>query len=447
MVTDSLQNELLARLWRSVAGDLEAPPVEIDGPVTLDSAFAVSEFAAASIAVAGMAASVALFDSDDEGDARPVKVDRPLASAWYGTAVQLPEPISPWDSIAGDYPTADGFIRLHTNAPHHKAAALRVLGCADDRESVATAVLTWTGLDLETAIAEANGCAAEMQTWTSWSRHPQGEAVAGEPLVAWADGSAGAHGGLRVLDLTRVIAGPVATRFLAGFGADVLRIDPPDWQEPVLEPDMTLGKRTARLDLKTDVGLATLRELASEADIVVHGYRADALEKLGLDFDTIRPGIVDVAIDAYGWSGPWRNRRGFDSLVQMSAGIAEEGMRWYAREKPTPLPVQALDHSTGYLAAAATLIGLARRADTGRGSSARLSLARTALELTGVGRGEEPEQAPLQIGAHLQTPWGSAQLLPPPLTVGGQSPTWSRGPRPLGSDQPRWSSLSRPAGE
>lgn len=432
MVTDSPQIELIARLWREVAGDLTPPPFAFSGPVTLDSAFAVSEFATASLAVAGMAASVALFDE------QPVTVDRPLASEWYGFAVRLADEIDPWDSIAGDYATSDGFIRLHTNAPHHKAAALQVLGCSDDRSAVASAVLGWTARELETAIVEANGCAAQQRSWSEWAAHEQGAAVMAEPLVSWSEGAQGAHGGVRVLDLTRIIAGPVATRFLAGFGADVLRIDPPDWQEPLLEADMTLGKRTARLDLKTDAGIDTLRTLASEADVVVHGYRADALEKLGLDFGELRPGIVDIAIDAYGWTGPWRNRRGFDSLVQMSSGIAEEGMRWFGRDTPTPLPVQALDHSTGYLAAAAAFIGLARRNETGRGSRARLSLARTAIELTGVGRGEEASPAPVQVGSLLHTPWGSAQLLPPPVTVGDHALEWTRLPRPLGSDLPEW---------
>lgn len=436
MVTDSPQIELILRLWRAVAAEIEPPAFAAEGPVTLDSAFAVSEFAAASIAVAGMAASVALLDG------APVTVDRPLASAWYGTVVRLSDPTDPWDSIAGDYATSDGFIRIHTNAPHHKAAALSVLACADDRESVASVIAGWTARDLESAIVDVNGCAAELHSWGDWAKHPQGVAVAGEPLVNWAEGAVGVngdeHGGVRVLDLTRVIAGPVATRFLAGLGADVLRIDPPDWNEPALEPDMTLGKRSARLDLKTDGGLASLRDLAASADIVVHGYRADALEKLGLDFGAIRPGIVDVAIDGYGWTGPWRNRRGFDSLVQMSTGIAEEGMRWFARDKPTPLPVQALDHSTGYLAAAAALIGLARRRVTGKGSVARLSLARTASELAGVGRGDEASVAPPQVGSHLQTPWGSAELLLPPIAIGDAVPSWSRGPRALGSDEPAW---------
>jgi crotonobetainyl-CoA:carnitine CoA-transferase CaiB-like acyl-CoA transferase len=440
MVTDSLQNELVERLWRAVAPDIDHDGFFIDGPPTLDSAFAVSEFAAASIALAGLAAARLHPKDEAPDDAPAVTVDRPLAAAWFGLALTpvgwtLP---SPWDDIAGDYRAADGWIRLHTNAPHHKAAALRALGVEGTRAAVEAEVAKRSKDDLEAAVVAAGGCAAVMYSWSEWSRHPQGEAVMKEPLVDWAEGSAGSGDGFRVLDLTRVIAGPVATRTLAGFGADVLRIDSPDWDEPAIVPDMTLGKRAARLDIKSAEGRATLEGLIAEADIVVHGYRADALENLGIDFDAIRPGIVDVAIDAYGWTGPWRNRRGFDSLVQMSSGIAEEGMRWFRAEKPTPLPVQALDHATGYLAAAAALTGLAKRRETGRGSRARLSLSRTGVELTGVGRGDVPVPAPIQVGSTLSTPWGTASLLPPPLTVNGEPPRWEKGPRPLGVDEPRW---------
>ena len=440
MVTDSLQNELVERLWRAVAPDSDHDGFIVDGPSTLDSAFAVSEFSAASIAVAGLAASRLLSTGERADDAAAVTVDRPLAAAWFGQALSpigwtLP---SPWDDLAGDYRAADGWIRLHTNAPHHRAAALRALGVSATREEVAAEVSGRRAEDIETAVVAAGGCAAVMYSWSEWSRHPQGEAVMKEPLVDWAEGSESTGDGFRVLDLTRVIAGPVATRLLAGFGADVLRIDSPDWDEPAIVPDMTVGKRAARLDIKTSDGRATLEELIAGADVVVHGYRADALENLGIDFDAIHPGIVDVAIDAYGWTGPWRNRRGFDSLVQMSGGIAEEGMRWFRAEKPTPLPVQALDHATGYLAAAAALTGLALRKETGKGSRARLSLARTGVELAGVGRGDAPVPAPIQVGSQLSTPWGSASLLPPPLTVNGEPPRWERGPRPLGTDAPRW---------
>jgi crotonobetainyl-CoA:carnitine CoA-transferase CaiB-like acyl-CoA transferase len=235
-----------------------------------------------------------------------------------------------------------------------------------------------------------------------------------------------------------VLAGPVATRFLAGLGAEVLRIDPPDWDEPAIVPDTTLGKRTARMNVHDAGGLRKLSELIATADVFVHGYRSDALDRLGLTRERVaelRPGIIDVAIDAYGWTGPWRTRRGFDSLVQMSTGIAYNGA-----EKPTPLPVQALDHATGYLAAAAALEGMRRRRLDGSGWSARLSLARTAAELPLHHVPVAP--APVLPTTDLATPWGPARLLRSPLTIGGQPLRWARGPRPLGDEKrPTWDSV------
>lgn len=458
-------------LWQQASHGTTPPAgVEFSGESTLDSVFAVSEFAAASIAVAGLAIANLVPTAG-----LVVSVNRELACAWFGSAVtphgwQLP---SPWDAIAGDYETTDGWIRLHTNAPHHKRAALGVLGLdASDptagRDTVAEVVRAWRGDDLEARIVDAGGCAAVMRSAEAWVRHPQGLAVATELLIARTSGRAQpASGtttesrpsewrptrespldGLRVLDLTRIIAGPVATRLLAGFGATVLRIDPPEWSEPVVEVDMTLGKRTARLDIATTAGMIELRALIADADVLVHGYRADALERLGLtseELQRIRPGLVDVAINAYGFTGPWRNRRGFDSLVQMSTGLAAAGMQWASSERPTPLPVQALDHATGYLAAAAVAFGLADRVATGSGSSSRLSLARTAhalAEATAEVSGSthtvaSPTRSPLP-STRLTTPWGPANLLHPPMLVGATAPRWEVGPRPLGSDEARW---------
>lgn len=450
-----VESELLARFWSAVS-DQPHPAVSFVGEGTLDSRYAVSEFAAAAIATAGLAAGETV-------------VDRPLADGWFGQALrpvgwELP---SPWDSLAGDYRTADGWIRLHTNAPHHRLAALLVLGVteraqprrgasvvghapepahdfaaerAQERADVADAVAQWTGTDLEAEVVDAGGAAAVLRSGEEWAAHPQGRAVAEEPLIHWTfhDAVVEPVETFKVLDLTRVIAGPVATRFLAGLGADVLRIDPVDWDEPAIVPEMTLGKRAARANFLDAGGMRKLGLLIAEADVIVHGYRADALERLGLGDDEIRainPGIVDVAIDAYGWSGPWRNRRGFDSLVQMSSGIAlgPDGV-------PSPLPVQALDHATGYLAAAAALEGLRRRRESGRGSTARLSLARTARELP---LGGDPAGAASALPTHsLQTPWGGAALLDSPLTVDGQPLRWSRMPRALGTDKPVWTSVS-----
>jgi crotonobetainyl-CoA:carnitine CoA-transferase CaiB-like acyl-CoA transferase len=252
--------------------------------------------------------------------------------------------------------------------------------------------------------------------------------------------------GLRVLDLTRVLAGPVASRFLAGFGASVLRIDPPDWNEPAIVPEVTLGKRCARLDLRDDGGRAIFESLLAQADLLLCGYRSDALDRLGYDDAARRalaPGLIDVRLDAYGWSGPWARRRGFDSLVQMSSGIAEAGMRWKAANEPVPLPVQALDHATGYLIAAAAIRGVTLRLTRGRGAQARLSLARTAKWLTDEGEGvSSPPFAPENEGdvspAIEVTAWGEARRLIPPLAIDGISMRWDSPAAELGSSKPAW---------
>jgi len=430
--------------------------VTVTGTATLESPYPVSDLAAASVASAGAALTELLAAGGIPNTTATVR--RELADAWFRAGVR---PVgwvapAPWDPIAGDYAASDGWIRLHTNAPHHRQAALRVLGVEAEREAVARAVEAWNADELEAAVVAEGGCAATMRTPEEWRRHPQGAAVAAEALVAREatdpDGAASGWrptherplAGLRVLDLTRVLAGPVSTRLLAGLGAHVLRIDPPSWDEPALAVEMTLGKRTARIDARDPAGLAQLRRLLGEADVVVHGYRADALERLGLGTDvrrTTRPGLVDVSLDAYGFTGPWAGRRGFDSLVQMSAGIADAGMRAAAAERPVPLPVQALDQATGYLMAAAVLAGLRDRLARGTGSQARLSLARTAALLEdarGLPRAGRFAVDESDDGELLQSEWGPVRVLPPPLEVPGVRIAWERSPRAFGADNPTW---------
>jgi CoA transferase family III len=281
----------------------------------------------------------------------------------------------------------------YTNVAHHRAAAQGVLGAHDDQQSMARAVASWCKADLENAIVEIGGCAAEMRSIAQWEDHAQGRAVAAEPLVhiaetdlarapEWRVLPARPLEGLRVLDLTRVLAGPVATRFLAGLGFDAAR----------------------------------RRRLSG--------------------------GLIDIGLDAYGWSGPWAARRGFDSLVQMSAGIADCGMRRLRADKPVPLPVQALDHATGYLMAAVAIRGITRRLKRERGTEARLSLARTAKLLIDH---EAPSEEPLfaaeteadRCPAVEKTDWGDAQRLIPPLAIGSIAMRWEYPARKLGSDVPR----------
>jgi hypothetical protein len=472
---------LAESVWNEMGGDPAAPArlgLRFVGGGGLPSTFAVTDMASAAIAVAAL--SVGELVQALGGEVSSVTVDRRLTSMWFAWSIR---PVG-WampparDPLTGDYRTKDGWIRIHANAPHHRAAAERVLACRNDEAAVRRRVSDWTKGELEAAIVEAGGCAAEMRSAAEWAAHPQGRAVSSEPLVrieaseaaapsdeaarsdeaprsdalvsrfSWKRSPARPLAGLRVLDLTRVLAGPVATRFLAGYGAEVLRIDPPDWDEPGVVPEVTLGKRCTRLDLKSGDGRAQFEGLLAKADLLVHGYRPAALDRLGYDparRRALAPDLIDVCLDAYGWSGPWAGRRGFDSLVQMSAGIADAGMTWKRADKPVPLPVQALDHATGYLAAAAAIRGVTRRCAVGRGLQARLSLARTAKLLLDLGRAHAqaslaPESAEDLETAVENTSWGSARRLSPPVMIEHVPMHWPLPATALGSARAEWSS-------
>jgi hypothetical protein len=454
-----LLKSMLQSFWSALDGDPSAlEAVDVTGAGALPSAYAVTDFAGAAVAAA--AAAVREIIRCSTGSQPTMTVDRRLSSFWFGMSIRPQGWALPAlrDPITGDYRTRDGWVRIHANAPRHRAAAEEVLGCKGDAAATAQAAAGGSAGELESAIVAAGGCAAQMRSRAAWRMHPQGIAVASEPLVHFSQtsSSAGPHpplgssdrplGGTRVLDLTRVLAGPVATRFLAGYGAEVLRIDPPGWNEPGVVPEVTLGKRCARLDLGTPEHRERFESLLRDADILVHGFRPGALAALGYGEQTcqeLAPGLIDVSLDAYGWSGPWSQRRGFDSLVQMSAGIAAAGMAWRAADEPTPLPVQALDHATGYLMAAAALRGLAQRLASGRGCRARLSLARTAEALMDCATGEADEPVERETGHDIvptieQTSWGPARRLRPPVLIQGAPMYWTRPATPLGSAPASW---------
>ncbi|MFK3704946.1 CoA transferase [Klebsiella sp. NPDC088457] len=443
---------IYCQLWSAFSAH-PAPAIEFTQQGALPSCFAVTDFAAASLGVmAGQLAQLI-------GSTRTPCIDRRLAAFWFNHSLRpinrLPRPL--WDPLAGDYPTQEGWIRLHTNAPHHRRAMARVLGNHESRETLASEVRRWRAEALEQAIVEAGGCAAAMRSAQRWLEHPQGRAVSQEPLlieeplptgpaVSWPLPGSRPLLGMRVLDLTRIIAGPVATRLLAGLGAEVLRIDPPDWHEPTLEEEIALGKRCARLNIKSPIDKQRLIDLLCQADVIVHGYRADALDALGFDSQTrasLRPGLIDVSLNAWGWSGPWRNRRGFDSLVQMACGITAAGQAWRQADKPVPLPVQALDHGTGYLMAAAVLKGLYQRLAHGEGYRARLSLARVAAFLMQWPTPDPaaPFAAPRSADYQPALEWsafGLGERLRFPLQLPGTPVVWSRPPSPLGTAAAGW---------
>lgn len=438
-----------------------AGPIAEIGAANWRSWFAVSDLATASLAQA--ARSLGELAAARGASSPSLRLDRRLASLWFdhsaaGQGWQAP---SLWDPLAGNYRAKDGWVRLHTNAPHHRAAALSVLGAAETKEAIARLVSAWSCQDLEDAVIAAGGCAAKLRSFAEWRAMPAGQALEAQPSVAWhdlgdcdadSDADAGPQrpqqplSGLKVLDLTRVLAGPAATRLLAGFGAQVLRIDPPQWDEEAVAVEMALGKRCAVLDLHTSDDRQTFERLLSEADLIVHGYRDGALEGLGYgaqERSRINPRLVDVALNAYGWAGPWQQRRGFDTIVQQSTGLADYGRQGDRDAAPVMLPVQALDHATGYLAAAAACQVLAERARTGRRLAARLSLARTAALLATTRRdaclGDDLSAREEDFAPGLeQSAWGPLRRLRFPLQVAGQTPRWRYPAGPYKSSAAAW---------
>lgn len=381
--------------------------------------------------------------------------------------------------LSGFKQTADGWIRIHANYPHHERRLLQALG-AQSAADVDAALLSLPALAAEELIQSYGGVAAAVRTRAAWLGSALGQAAArgpwvelttaaGDPLrnlasvPRWVRAeplvSGGGHprelplAGIRVLDLTRVIAGPVATRVLAALGADVLRLDPPAMPEMVEAfVDTGFDKRSAEADLADPANAARMRELLASADVVVTGYRGGALERFGLLPETLladRPGLAVVTLNGWGHTGPWREVRGFDSIVQAAAGIADvygtdsevdqagpnPGSTW----RPGALPVQALDHATGYGCAAAAVTLLGNRRSTGAGGVARLSLARTAEELWSL---PSIDDEVLEVAAHprsrLDSSFGALEYVEPPLVDSGAQVRHRHAPPPYGSSALTW---------
>ena len=460
---------MLPDLWELLDGDpalLER--VSLAGPgLVLPSVFDVTGLAAGAVGAATLAVAELAAARAGSGAVAEVTVDRRgAAAAFAGEALLTPlgwELPPPWDPVAGDYRAGDGWVRLHTNYAHHRAAALGALGLdgGAERDAVAAAVAALPAVEVETLVVDAGGCAGAMHAPGEWAAHPHGRvALAGPAVAAAVDGTVDVPAellapgdgaplaGIRVLDLTRVIAGPVCTRVLAAWGADVVRVDPPGFAEvPALLPETTAGKRRAALDLRDDAGRAAFERLAAGAHVVVDGLRPGALDGLGYCTPALRelnPAVVVARVDAYGWHGPWAGRRGFDSLVQMSSGIAAAGgaAARLPDGAPRPLPAQALDHGAGWLLAAGVTRALGRLAVDGTPSEVWASLAGVAAVLLArpvPGGLDAP--APGWTDADTtpgDTAWGPVRRVPCPGTVGGARGGWTRPAGPLGTDEPRW---------
>ncbi|MFC9706448.1 CoA transferase [Streptomyces sp. NPDC056943] len=418
-------------LWSALGGD----PALVDrveyGGVSglLPARLPVMDLARAAVAVAGLAAV------ERAGLQGPVRVDDGAVATAFVSERHLrvdgraPVNFAP---LSRFWRAADGWVRTHANYPHHRAALLAALGAADSVEAVAAAIGERKAVDVESAVYAAGGLAVALRTPAEWAEHEQGREVAARPLLTRErldDAPPPRRSGpLRVLDLTRVIAGPVATRTLALLGADVLRIDPPANPElPDQHADTNVGKRTAALDLDSPSDRRAFGELLDSADVLVTGYRPGALDRFDLD----RPGLVVARLSAWGDYGPWAGRRGFDSLVQVATGIAvTEG----SAQEPGALPAQALDHGTGYLLAAAVLRSLTEQDRDGGTRLVRLALAQTGHWLTGT----LPRYEPGRYVTETDGPLGRLRHALSPVAYEGGPAGWSRPPGVAGADAPAW---------
>jgi crotonobetainyl-CoA:carnitine CoA-transferase CaiB-like acyl-CoA transferase len=364
-----------------------------------------------------------------------------------------------WDKIAGLYRCGDGrFVRLHTNFPHHRDGVLKLLGCEHDRAAVQKALDGWKAEAFETAAAEAGLVVTATRSFAEWDAHPQGQALAAMPVfsiekIGDAPQQPLAAGdrplsGVRVLDLTRVIAGPVCGRTLAAHGADVMLVTAAHLpQMGPLVIDSGRGKLSAVVDLRDSAGRDALAGLLRSADIFVQGYRPGAIAHSGFSpaqAAQLRPGIVYVSLCAYGHEGSWANRRGFDSLVQNANGMNHAEAEAAGSAQPKPLPCQALDHGAGYLMAFGAMTALARRVTEGGSWHVRVSLAQTGHWIRSLGRIDGlgvPDPGFDDVGDRLyETASGFGKLTAVRhAAVLSETPTcWERPSVPVGTHAPKW---------
>lgn len=465
MIVTSSPVEVVAALWRLGGGDAAALDyLRFAGsdPV-LPSSFALGTAAQGSIAAVGLAAAELRHCAGAER--QTVSVDMRHAAVEFRSEQYLmidnSAPSSIYDPLFGIYRTGDGrFVRLHMNFPHHRDNVLKLLGCAPTRASIERALRKWDALAFETEAYQQGCVVAAMRSPDEWARHLQAAAVAAVPVVRIeriGDApprplSKGTRplAGLRVVDLTRIIAGPVAGRALAAHGADVMRISAPglpfiDW----LVKDTGRGKLSAYADIATSDGSAALQRLIGDADIFLQAYRPASLAGRGFgpaDVAALRPGIVYGSLSAYGDLGPWATRRGFDSLVQTATGFNVAEAQAAGVEGPKELPCQALDHASGYLLAFGVLMARMRQASEGGSWLVRVALAATGRWIWNLGRVEKGFACSLPsrddvagLLGESRSPFGLMRGVRHSAELSATPAGWTRPAVPLGTHPPIWS--------
>jgi crotonobetainyl-CoA:carnitine CoA-transferase CaiB-like acyl-CoA transferase len=455
--------DVLVELWRDAELDDEAlyDAFLIGAEPVLPSSFAVGTAAQATIGATALAA--AELWRLRTGRRQRVRVEMRNAAIEFRSERYLrvdgKDPDDHHDAIAGLYRCGDGrWARLHTNLPHHRDGLLKLLGCDHDKRAVQRALEHWPAESLETAAAEAGLVVTACRSFVEWDGHLQGRAIANLPLFSIDKISDAPRlkltpaerplSGIKVLDLTRIIAGPVCGRALAGHGAEVLLVTAAHLPSMLpLVIDTGRGKLSATIDLRQSSGRETLAQLVRQADVFVQGYRPGAVAAHGFSAEEVarlRPGIIYASLSAYGHEGPWAYRRGFDSLVQTASGLNLAEAEAFGSPEPRALPAQALDHATGYLLAFAIMAALQRRAEQGGSWHVRVSLAQTGYWLRQLGRID---------GVHCRDPgfddvrdrlqdapsgFGLLTAVRHAAEMSETPPHWARPSVPLGTHAPGW---------
>ncbi|SAK78490.1 L-carnitine dehydratase/bile acid-inducible protein F [Caballeronia fortuita] len=398
--------DTLRSLWR-IAGLPDDALSFIDLPgrdPVFPSSFALGTAAQATIGAAALAACE--LGALRGGKRQRVSVDMTHAAVECTGAftVDGKEPET-WGRFSGLYRCADGYVRIHANFEHHQDGALRLLGLdprTATREDAERALLAWRASDYENAAAQRALVVTMLRTFDEWDATPQAQAIAAQPLMtitrigdapllklpALPD-DARPLDGIRVLDFTRILAGPVGGRALAAFGADVMLVNGPHLPNIPAIADTSRGKRSALLDLRAAADREALWRLIDEAHVFAQGYRPGGIASLGFGPDAVarrRPGIVYTSLSAYGTKGPWAERRGFDSLVQTAMGFNAAEAEAAGESKPRPLPMQMLDMASGFLMAFGAAAALWKQQREGGSWHVEVSLAQTGHWLRGLGR-------------------------------------------------------------
>ena len=465
MGNQALEKILSTVGWETARSDEIEISQDLD-PI-LPTPFRIGETAAASLAAVGLAVSDIW--KLKTGRLQEVKVDvrRATASLRSGKYLQLDgKPVAAERTpVMGVYPARNGrWSYLHCNFPNHRDAALGVLGVDEDRDAVRRTVAQWDALELEEAIIAAKGAGGMVRSMAEWAQHPQSAAVASLPLLEIEKIGESAPepfpegdrplSGIRVLDLTRVLAGPTCARTLAAHGADVIKVSGPHLPfSPSQELDTGHGKLSTHLDFRQPSELDALKQLVREGDVFSQGYRPGTLAVRGLSpkqLAELRPGIVYVSLSAFGRVGPWSDRRGFDTVVQTVSGITHRQGELFPGAEPGPqfYPVSAIDYLTGYLMAFGAMVALSRRAQEGGSWLVRASLAQTGRWLVDQGQVPEGElrDVPDEFTAAEIERWSTCSDIPsgrlshlaPVFELSETTPHWARPTVPLGYHQPVW---------